>query len=157
MIQQTPFGSGGDAFDTKRARQIMKNRGSSFYNNSVHQGYINEALDWGVQGLVIHLGFVFSAIWSVFKTMQFRKKIGDLASAFYGPCLIGGFAAWLMGCLVGDFFYLEWGFWLVILSVCYTKIFGQANYGVLSDTKVTQQQAEEGDQDLLRELALGRA
>ncbi len=157
MIQQTPFGSGGDAFDTKRARQIMKSRGSSFYNNSVHQGYINEALDWGVQGLVIHLGFVFSAMWSVFKTMQFRKKIGDLASAFYGPCLIGGFAAWLMGCLVGDFFYLEWGFWLVILSVCYTKIFGQANYGVLSDTKVTQQQAEEGDQDLLRELALGRA
>ena len=58
MIQQTPFGAGGDAFDTKRARRIMKSRGSPFYNNSVHQGYINEALDWGNQGLVIHLGIV---------------------------------------------------------------------------------------------------
>ncbi len=155
MIEQTPFGTGGDTFDSKRARRIMQSRGALHYNNSVHQGYINEALDWGVQGLFCHLGFVASGMWCAFRTMRFRKKIGDLASAFYGSCLIGGFAAWLMGCLVGDFFYLEWGYWLVILSVCYAKIFGQVNYGVLSDTKATQQQAETGDQDLLRELAVG--
>ena len=157
MIEQTPFGTGGDTFDSKRARRIMQSRGAFHYNNSVHQGYINEALDWGVQGLLIHLGLVFSAIWCAFKTMRFRKKIGDVAAAFYGPCLIGGFAAWLVGCLVGDFFYLEWGFWLVILAVCYTRIFGQENYGVLADTKVTQEQADDGDQDLLRELAVDGA
>ena len=157
MIEQTPFGTGGDTFDSKRARRIMQSRGAFHVNNSVHQGYINEALDWGVQGLLIHLGFVFSAIWCAFKTQRFRKKIGDIPAAFYGPCLIGGFAAWLVGCLVGDFFYLEWGFWLVILTVCYTRIFGQENYGVLADTKVTQEQADDGDQDLLRELAVDGA
>lgn len=157
MIEQTPFGTGGDTFDSKRARRIMQSRGAFHVNNSVHQGYINEALDWGVQGLLIHLGFVFSAIWCAFKTLRFRKKIGDIPAAFYGPCLIGGFAAWLVGCLVGDFFYLEWGFWLVILTVCYTRIFGQENYGVLADTKVTQEQADDGDQDLLRELAVDGA
>ena len=157
MIEQTPFGSGGDAFDSKRARRIMQSRGALHYNNSVHQGYINEALDWGVQGLIVHLGFVLSGMWCVFKTMRFRKKIGDLPAAFYGPCLLGGFAAWLVGCLVGDFFYLEWGFWLVILAVCYTRIFGQENYGVCADTKVTPEQAEDGDKELLQELAVGRA
>ncbi len=156
MIEQTPFGSGGNAFDSKRARRIMQSRGALHYNNSVHQGYINEALDWGVQGLLVHLGFVLSAIWCVFKTMRFRKKIGDFAAAFYGPCLIGAFAAWLVGCFVGDFFYLEWGFWLVILAVCFTRLFGQDNYGVLADTKVTPAQAEDGDKDLLQELAVGQ-
>ncbi|MCH2180339.1 MAG: hypothetical protein MK106_16225, partial [Mariniblastus sp.] len=74
-----------------------------------------------------------------------------------GPCLFGAFAAWFAGCLVGDFFYLEWGFWIVILAVCYTRIFGQENYGVCADTKVTPEQAEDGDKELLQELAVGRA
>ena len=155
MIEETPFGTGGDTFDSKRARRIMKSRGALHYNNSVHQGYINEALDWGVQGLLFHLGFIFSGIWCVFRTMRFRKKIGDIAAAFYGPCLLGALVAFLMGSLVGDFFNLEWGYWLTILAVCYTKIFGQENYGVLDDTKVTPEQADDGDQDLLRELAVG--
>ena len=155
MIEQTPFGTGGDTFDSKRARRIMQSRGALHYNNSVHQGYINEALDWGVQGLIVHLGLVLSGLWCVFKTMRFRKKIGDIAAAFYGPCLLGAFVAFLVGSLVGDFFNLEWGYWLTILAVCYAKIFGQENYGVLDDTKVTPGQADDGDQDLLRELAMG--
>jgi O-antigen ligase len=155
MIEQTPFGTGGDTFDSKRARRIMKSKGGLYYNNSVHQGYINEALDWGVQGLLFHLGFIGAGIWCAFRTMQFRKKIGDIATAFYGPCLLGGHVAFLVGSLFGDFLYLEWGYWLTILAVCYTKTFGHENYGVLADTKVTAEQANDADQELLRELAVG--
>ena len=123
----------------------------------MHQGYISEAMDWGVQGLLLHLGFTFTAIWSAFKTSRFRKKIGDSQTSFLGSCLIGGFAGLLVGAFVGDFYHLEWGYWLVIIAVCYTKIFGQANYGVLPEAKISAAQAENGDPDFLRELSLGTA
>jgi hypothetical protein len=57
---------------------------------------------------------------------------------------------------VGDFFYLEWGYWLCIISVCYAKIFGEVNYGLLPDTMVRSEQAAEGDPELYRELVASR-
>ena len=62
--------------------------------------------------------------------------------------------ALLIGCLVGDFYHLEWGYWLAILAICYTKLYGRANYGVVPEVEVTPAQAEQGDADLLKELAL---
>jgi hypothetical protein len=54
---------------------------------------------------------------------------------------------------VGDFLHLEWGYWLCIVAVCYAKIFGKTNYGILPDTKVSGENAIEGDPELYRELA----
>lgn len=154
MLNDYPFGSGGDTFSSNRGIEYLKRNRAPYINKSVHQGYISEALDWGVQGLLIHLGFTFSTMWCAFTTSRFRRKIGDNSAAFYGACLLGGFSALLIGCLVGDFYHLEWGYWLAILAICYTKLYGRANYGVVPEIEVTPAQAEQGDADLLKELAL---
>jgi putative inorganic carbon (HCO3(-)) transporter len=156
IVEDYPFGSGGDTFKYERGQGYIQREGLPYINDSVHQGFINEALDWGIQGLLIHLGFIFSSMWCVVKTMRFRKRLGDFSGSFFGPCLLGGFAGFLVGCLVGDFFYLEWGYWLCIISVCYAKIFGEVNYGLLPDMMVSSEQAAEGDPELYRELVASR-
>lgn len=153
IVQDHPFGNGGDAFEFDRGSAYIIASKTPYLNKSVHQGFINEAIDWGIQGLLIHLGLIFSAIWYALIAMRFRMRLGDLPTSFFGSCLIGGFAAFFIGSLFGDFVHLEWGYWLCIIAVCYAKIFGQTNYGLLPDTKVSREEAAEGDPALYRELS----
>ncbi len=153
IIAAYPLGSGGDTFRYERGIRYIKRAQTRYMNESVHQGYIDEAMDWGVQGLIFHMGFILSAIFCAFKTMRFRKRLGDAALSLFGAALISGFAGWLVTCLVGDFMHLEWGYWLCIISVSYAKIYGQANYGLLPDVMVGRDDATEGDPEIYRELA----
>ena len=153
IVADYPLGSGGDTFKYERGISYIERAKIPYLNKSVHQGYINEAMDWGVQGLIFHMGFILSAIFCAFKTMKFRKRLGDVALSFFGATLISGFAGWLTTCLVGDFMHLEWGYWLCIISVCYAKLYGQANYGLLPDVMVGRDDATEGDPEIYRELA----
>ncbi|MEK6247909.1 MAG: O-antigen ligase family protein [Planctomycetales bacterium] len=151
LVSDHPFGNGGEAFNSDFGNEyLIKNR-SLWRYRSVHQGFIDEAIEWGLQGLVLRMALIAAAVCCAYRTMHFRRRIGDEQMALFGACLIGGFSGWLASCLFGEFMHLEWGYWLLALAAAYGKIFGQTNYGILKDTLVEQtdvhsEEAEMGGQ-----------
>jgi hypothetical protein len=124
MISDEPFGAGGGAFKRVNGWRYLQQVGSSLTTISVHNGFINEACEWGVQGLAMRLGLIGYAMWLTWQTMGFRRELGDGNHLLYGACLLSGMVAFLTTSLFGDFLDAEWGFWTVALMVCYTRLYG---------------------------------
>ncbi|REJ64755.1 MAG: O-antigen ligase domain-containing protein [Planctomycetota bacterium] len=133
MLADNPLGSGGAAFKSGKGNPYIAKQGLNDENRSCHQGFIVEAMSWGVQGLILRMGLVICAGLAALKTSRFRMELGDYNTAFAGACICGSFATVLVTSLFGDFLQMEWAIWICIVAVGYAKIFGKANYGKIPD------------------------
>ncbi len=126
MLKDYPFGAGGDGF--KRAGGKYMDTSLLGANRSVHNGYINEACEWGYQGLVLHLMFIFWCCLACYRTMDYQRQPGgDEAMAFFGSCTLAAMGGWLGTCFFGDYMDNEWGWWVCALCLAYSRNYGPPN------------------------------
>ncbi len=121
MIADRPLGSGGHGFKKVYGGDYLKQVGSNFEMRSVHNGFINEACEWGVQGLALRLAFVGTAILFLIKVL--RRHVSDAfdRDAFFGLCLIASTSGFLVTCLFNDALDAEWGYWTGAMMLVLAK------------------------------------
>ena len=83
-----------------------------YENRSIHQGFLREACDWGIQGLGLRLAILATAAMYVWNSLEARRRMADEAAAIWGISILSGIAALTITCLFGDMFHLEWSYWI---------------------------------------------
>ena len=126
MIADHPLGAGGAGFKRAYASQYLAAEGIDVQARSVHNGFINDAAEWGLQGLTLHLLFIGSGVWLMLRVARHRNALGDRHGAVTCAALIGAMVAFLITCIFGDFLDAEWGYWIVALMVGYARLHGPA-------------------------------
>lgn len=127
MIRDHPFGAGGFGFKVTYAGKYLPQVGIDKDRRSVHSGIINDACEWGLQGLALRLLFLGSAAWLMRKAARTRRQAGDANGAAFCACLIASMAAFLGTCFFGDYLDAEWGFWTAALMVGYARIYSSGS------------------------------
>ena len=114
VIASRPLGSGGDSFNKVYGPGLLNQMyGTDYEERSVHQGFINIACDWGVQGLALQLMLFVSGFWLLFKKGRLAYLRGDMHATHFCSAVSACGVAYLITCLFGDFLDDEWGFWVV--------------------------------------------
>ena len=124
MIYDYPLGDGGGAFKVIHGgRYLRAVMGEDAIERSLHNGYLEEATEWGVQGLFFRLMFVGAAALLAYRTVNRCRQEGRTTDALMGMCFLTGGAGFLIHCVFGSFLSNEWGYWIVALMVRYGELY----------------------------------
>jgi O-antigen ligase len=135
MISDYPLGDGGGSFKyVHGGRYLSQVVGGDAEDRSLHNGYITEATDWGVQGLFLRLLFLGSALLMAYRTSSLCRQEGRINDALMGICIIVATAGYMIHCMFGSFISNEWGYWIVPLLIRYAEL-----YKVPSEVEVPAQ------------------
>lgn len=119
MILDHPLGAGGDGFAKVYSGEYLPRVGLDLKSRATHNGFINEATEWGVQGLALKVVFFVGALIVIRRARQ-RTRDPDLA--LFGACLNGSITAFLGTCVFGDYLEQEWGFWVVGIAIAFHRL-----------------------------------
>ena len=123
VLNDHPIGTGGDGFKRVYGPQyIIAVNGENFSARSIHEGYINEACEWGVQGLFLRMLFLIGGIALLWKSSRTPDTAHDPFIRLVGIVVITGMFAFLVTCLFGDFLDEEWGYWVMALGIAHTRL-----------------------------------
>jgi len=141
MVRDYPLGSGAAAFKDS-ARGVHYKGGyhnwcleSGYFPNdrkAVHNGYINEAVEWGLQGLALKLLLIGSAVLCFYGTMVHRRRVGDENLAFFGVCGLAAMVAYMLKAATGDSLDFEAVYWIAVVGIAYTKAYGPASESLIA-------------------------
>lgn len=124
MLNDYPLGDGGGSFKYVRAAHyIGEVIGEDAELRSLHNGYLTEATEWGVQGLMLRLIFIGAALGATYRTSKRCRQQGRTEDALMGLCFIAAASGYLIQCVFGSFISNEWGYWIVALLVRYGEIY----------------------------------
>jgi putative inorganic carbon (hco3(-)) transporter len=123
MIADYPLGDGGGSFKYVRGGQYLKLVIGDDQDRSLHNGFLTEATEWGIQGLLLRLIFVGGALAAAYRTTNRCRQEGRTEDALLGICLIVSLAGFLITCVFGSFLRNEWGYWIVALLVRYGEVY----------------------------------
>jgi len=124
VIGEHPMGTGGKGFNKiygPPAIRAITNK--DFDSRSVHNGYICEACEWGIQGGLMRLAFIFTAMSLMFETSRQCSRRNDAMGSVLGAAFISGTVAFLITSFFGDYVDNEWGYWVGALSVAYGRFY----------------------------------
>jgi hypothetical protein len=125
MLNDYPLGDGGNSFKhVHGGRYISQVIGEDAVDRSLHNGYLTEATEWGIQGLILRLIFVGSALVAAYRTSNRARREGRMNDALLGICFIVAVAGFLIHCLFGSFLSNEWGYWVVPILLRYSELYG---------------------------------
>lgn len=121
MIKDYPLGAGGDGFKNAHGRKYQSALGYGDNAGSIHNGFLNEACEWGVQGLLLRMAFVLGTIVLLWRNARLPCAAGQEFGHLLGAALLAGLTAFLVTCLFGDFLDSEWGYWITALGVAHSR------------------------------------
>ncbi len=123
MIQDYPLGEGGNAFKDKHSiNYLSKVHFESDRGRAIHNGYLNEAAEWGIQGLLLKLFFLCITSIRAYKASAIHYKIfADYRYSFLGKTLIAGMITFGCTTMFLDSLDAEWVLWLCAIMLFYTK------------------------------------
>lgn len=122
MIKDHPLGAGGDAFKNKHGRKYQSELGFDGHAGAIHNGFLNEACEWGLQGLLLRMAFVVGTIVLLWQNTRMPRAPGDEFGHLLGAALFSGLCAFLVTCLFGDFLDSEWGYWITAIGVASSRL-----------------------------------
>jgi O-antigen ligase len=127
MLQDYPFGDGGGSFKRVRGAYYLAQvvGTDDVEDRSLHSGYLTEATEWGIQGLLIRLVFFGVAMVMAVRTSLRCSREGRTQDALMGTCFVAALISFLIGSIFGSFFSSEWSYWNVALLVRYGEIYRQ--------------------------------
>lgn len=129
MIGDYPLGAGGNGFKKVHGVKYLRKTGAANVARAVHNGYINEACQWGIQGLLLRLVWYFLAIAVAIQSIRMQIKTGvyDEFILIAQIALIAATLAFLANSVFGDLLDAEWGHWLVSLLLTSSLIATKSN------------------------------
>jgi len=126
MVRDHPFGSGGDGYKRVYGTDYLLQFGIKQDIRAVHNGYINDAAEWGVQGLALRLVFIGIGVLAAFRVVRIAKRLRNPHDGVMGAALIASFVGFCITCVFGDFLDSEWAFWMVALAVAKDRLVREA-------------------------------
>ena len=123
QIRDYPFGAGGESFSWVFGDKYLPEAGLASGGRAVHNGYLNEATNWGIQGLFLRLLFYGLGLLAVRQMTRRCAKAGDVDGALLGVCLISATIAVLVSAVFGDYLDDDWGIWMVALMVSHATLY----------------------------------
>lgn len=131
MLADRPLGAGGRGFKlselgAKYREGARQAAGVKITVQSVHNGYLAQACDWGLQGLGLKLLLTAVAWIGVWKTMRFRMQARDPQVSLFGGCICASIMCFLVKDVTGDHSMDEMFFWLIAVAACYAKVYAPA-------------------------------
>lgn len=123
MFRDNPLGAGGDGFKRGGGGKYLPEVGIDRMGRSVHNGILNEACEWGGQGLALRMLFIGLAVLLTRKTLRQVTALGGTGEAAVGSCLIASAVTFVVTCVFGDYLDEEWGYWIPALMVSYARLY----------------------------------
>ena len=124
MIFDYPLGSGAEAaFKSPRGSPYISKFGQGRYR-AVHNGYIDIAAGWGVQGFALYITAIFLSWWSLRKAISFNYRKGKIGIAFVGISIEASLVTQLTACFFISSLDGEWFYWLMAIMLGYGKLYG---------------------------------
>jgi O-antigen ligase len=124
MLKDYPLGDGGGSFKyIHGGKYLSQVVGQDAEDRSLHNGYLTEATEWGIQGLVIRLIFLGAALAAAFRTSNRCRLDGRAEDALLGICMIVAALGYLIHCFFGSFISNEWGYWIAVILVRYAELY----------------------------------
>lgn len=123
MVFDYPLGSGGSAFKKVRGLDYLENRGLPSEAKAIHNGYITEATQWGIQGGFLRLALIAWAMVTTWKSLRLTRD--DSESSFEriaGCSFLSGLSAMLVTSCFGDHLDSEWGIWMIALMIAFVEL-----------------------------------
>jgi hypothetical protein len=115
-----PWGVGGDCYKKILSRTYLS--GFAEQHRSIHNGWINEAVQWGVHALVMRVLLVYHALRCAISGQKMFRGLGVFDMSLMGLAFIGGLVAFSMSGFFGDYWDSEWGLQLCALCMGYYRI-----------------------------------
>ena len=124
MIAENPLGSGAEAaFKSDLGfRYLHKATGAEKFR-AVHNGYLDIAASWGIQGVLLFLWTIFSSLRLLGVRRVWAAKEGDDRAAFLGASLEAVLVTQAITCLFISSLDGEWFFWWFAFGLCYAQFF----------------------------------
>ena len=122
MVADRPLGSGGDGFKKVHGTKYLAKIGIHEDVRAVHNGYINEACEWGIQGLILRLAFLGSAFLCVWRAARLYSRAGDETMGLLGAGIAASMTAFAVTSCFGDVLDAEWGYWMVAIAAIYWRL-----------------------------------
>ncbi|NOX54206.1 MAG: O-antigen ligase family protein [Planctomycetes bacterium] len=127
MIGDYPLGAGGNGFKRVHGpKYIVEVNNQVFSARAVHNGYINEACEWGIQGFILRMVFVGAGLvllWQASRRPLVTDAREELFARLMAICLLAGMVGFLGTCMFGDRLDNEWGYWMVGLAVAHARLY----------------------------------
>jgi O-antigen ligase len=140
MLSDHPLGAGGGAFKfALGSRYLAALVGvEDAESRSLHNGFLTEATDWGIQGFLLKMYVFWMAIRIGYRTTEKCRKEERLLDALLGLCLVTTAVGFLIHCLFGAFLDHEWGYWILALLVRYGALYHDAAVAAPAEAPITQ-------------------
>ena len=124
MVADFPLGAGGNGFKKVHGLKYLSRDGISEVARAVHNGYLNEACEWGVQGLAMRLFWFLTSLSLAWQYIRNHREASEenLFPMLTQVALVSGLSAFLVTYMFGDQNSSEWGYWLVALMLTVTTL-----------------------------------
>jgi putative inorganic carbon (HCO3(-)) transporter len=119
MIADHPLGAGGDGFGEVYGAAYL----GATASRPVHNGFITEATEWGLQGFFLRMLLLGVAAAIGWRTLLAAKRRWDGDAVLIGACILTSLTIYLGTAVFGDFIDDEWGYWLVALLILYQRLY----------------------------------
>jgi len=126
MIMDYPLGSGAEAaFKSDLGLKYAREAGI-YKRFAVHNGYLDIAAGWGVQGLLLYAG----AIWLSWRTIRRARRSARLrsrdAATFLGICIEASLLVGLVNAVFASNLDHEYFLWFMAMGLGYAQIFSSS-------------------------------
>jgi O-antigen ligase len=123
MVGDYPLGAGGAGFKYVHGPRYLMIVGADVPVRSLHNGYLTELTDWGIQGLLLRMLLFVLALSAAYRTSNVCRRDGRPDDAIVGNCLIVSCAGFLVTCVFGSYLSNEWAYWIQALLVRYSELY----------------------------------
>jgi len=130
MIGDYPLGAGGHGFKKVHGVKYLRNSGVSDVARAVHNGYLNEACEWGIQGLIMRLFWFYLVMrlgWSCLRLRSDEET--DRFITLTQIAMLSSLSAFLVTYLFGDQNSSEWGYWIMALVLAVATLHEHSSTG----------------------------
>ncbi len=127
MVADYPLGAGGNGFKRVHGPSYIRDvNGAEFDGRSVHNGYINEACEWGVQGCTLRLLLLGGVLTLLVSAIRHGQLLADgRMGHMLGLTIIVGLVGFLCTSFFGDRLDNEWGYWISALGIGYARAYAK--------------------------------